>query len=100
MTKPSFPATIDLMPNTSSAKKALRQAERRQVNNLRRRRAYKAIVKEAKKLAVAGNGAAAVEKLPAIYKALDKAAKTQAIKKNTASRLKSRVSKFLQKKNA
>lgn len=88
------------MPNTSSAKKALRQAERRQVNNLRRKRAYKAILKEAKKLATSGDTIAAKEKLPAIYKALDKAAKTQAIKKNTASRLKSRVSKFLQKQKA
>lgn len=88
------------MPNTSSAKKALRQSERRRVNNLRRKRTFKAIVKDAKKLAASGNAKEAVTKLPAIYKALDKAAKTRAINKNTASRLKSRVSKFIAKAKA
>ena len=85
------------MPNTSSAKKALRQAERRQLNNLRRKRAYKVILKEVKKQAADGNAKGAAAKLPEVYKALDKAAKTHAINKNTASRLKSRVSKFIAK---
>ena len=38
-----------------------------------------------------------LELLPKVYKALDKAAKVGVIKKNTASRKKSRVSKLIQR---
>lgn len=53
------------------------------------------MVRDVKKLVVAGKPSDAEKLLPQLYKALDKAAKTNAIKKNKASRLKSRISKFV-----
>lgn len=55
------------------------------------------MVKEVRKFAAAGKAAEAEKLLPQLYKALDKAAKTNVIKKNKASRIKSRLSKSLQK---
>ena len=86
------------MPITSSAKKALRQSVRRRAKNLKQKEAYKRLVKEVKKFAAAGKTTEAEKLLPQLYKALDKTAKTNVIKKNKASRLKSRLSKSLQKK--
>jgi ribosomal protein S20 len=85
------------MPITSSAKKALRQSKRRQVQNNVRKNAYKNTVKEFRKLVVSKSVADAQTKLAAAMKALDKAAKTNAIKKNKANRLKSRLQKALAK---
>lgn len=85
------------MPITKSAKKALRQSKRREVQNTVRKTAYKTAVKEFRKLVVAKNTSDAKAKLAAAMKALDKAAKTNAIKKNKASRLKSRLQKALAK---
>ena len=85
------------MPITQSAKKALRQSIRRRVKNVERKSALKAAIKEYKKLIVAGKFAEAKKYLPQVYKRLDKAAKANLIKKNTASRLKSRLTKKLGK---
>lgn len=85
------------MPNTKSAVKALRQSVKRRGQNIRRKTAYRDALKEVKKL-VAGVKIEEAEKmLPKIYKTLDKAAKTMAIKKNKASRLKSRITKAIRK---
>ena len=43
------------MPNTSSAKKALRQSERRRTRNLVRKQAVGNIIKQVRKLLTAGN---------------------------------------------
>jgi len=83
------------MPITQSAKKALRQSVRRRAQNLARKDAYKKVVKEYRKLVASKKLDEAKAKLPAVYKALDKAAKTNAIKKNKASRLKSRLASLL-----
>ena len=80
------------MPITESAKKALRQSKTRRIKNLRKIRAYKENVKEFRKLVKAGDFGSAKKLLPKVYKSLDKAAKTGVIKKNKASRLKSRTS--------
>ena len=48
-------------------------------------------------MAIAKKNEEAKKNLPAIYKALDKAAKTGAIKPNTAARRKSRIAKLLAK---
>jgi len=84
------------MANTKSAQKAIRQAERRRVFNLRRLRAMKELVKEVKRLALSKDKKA-LEVLHEAYKAIDKAAKRGVIKKNTASRKKSRLTKFVNK---
>jgi len=89
------------MPITSSAKKALRVSKRKRVFNTRRKEAMKIAVKEVKKFVAAhplSDGLAETKKiLSAAYKAIDKAAKKGIIKKNTASRKKSRLSKMLAK---
>jgi len=84
------------MANTKSAKKAHEQSLRRRVFNLRRLRDMKNIVKEAKRLALSKDGKAR-ELLQQAYKAIDKAAKRGVIKKNTAARKKSRLTKFVNK---
>lgn len=85
------------MPITSSAKKAHRQSERRRVFNLRRKDKVASAIKSLKKLVAAGDKKAAQALMPQVQKALDKAVKGNTLKKNTASRKKSRLSKLLKK---
>ena len=81
------------MANTSSARKAQRASVRRRVFNARRKKSMKDSVKEVSKMAGAKSAKEAAALLPKVYKAIDKAAKNGTIKKNTAARMKSRVSK-------
>lgn len=83
------------MPITQSARKALKQSKKRRVRNLRRIRNYRETVKEFRKLITAKDFDSAKKLLPKVYKTLDKAAKSGVIKKNKASRLKSRTSMLL-----
>jgi len=83
------------MPITKSAKKALRQNIRRRKRNLQRKAELKSVIKQYKKLIAAGEKEKAKECLSQVYKKLDKAAKVNLIKKNKAARLKSRLSKLL-----
>ena len=85
------------MAITKGAKKAIRQGERKHVMNLRRQKAMKESVKEVSKLVVSGKKSDAEKNLKVAYKALDKAAKRGIIKKNTASRKKSRLAKAIAK---
>lgn len=78
------------MPITQSAKKALRQSKRRRIGNLSKQKAFKDAVKRFKK-------APTKEALAFVYQTLDKAAKTHVIERNKASRMKSRLSRLLQK---
>ncbi len=87
------------MPITRSAKKALRQSKRRHRRNLKKKEAYKGAAQEVKRLAAAGDKDAAAA-LSRLYQALDKAAKTHAISMNKASRLKSRLTRFIAKSSA
>jgi len=86
------------MPITQSAKKALRQSMRRRRQNLKRKEAFTDAAKTVKKMASAGKTSDTKEALSRLYQALDKAAKTRAISKNKAGRLKSRLTKLLTKK--
>lgn len=83
------------MPITQSAKKALRQSVRRRRQNLKHKEAYTDAAKAIKKMVAAGKTSDAKDALSRLYQALDKAAKTRAISKNKASRLKSRLTKLL-----
>ncbi len=85
------------MPITKSAKKALRQNVSRRKQNLKRKETYKQVVKEVRKLAKNKQKNEGQALLSKAFQALDKAAKTKVIKKNKASRLKSRISKILGK---
>ncbi len=81
------------MANTSSAKKAERGSRRKSVFTSRRKKAMKDSVKDVSKLVVGKKAAEAAAMLPALYQAIDKAAKHGTIKKNTAARMKSRLTK-------
>lgn len=81
------------MAKTSSAKKANRTASRKRVFNVRRKKHTKDALKEVSGFIVAKNASDASKSLPTLFKALDKAAKHGTLKKNTASRIKSRISK-------
>ena len=85
------------MPITKGAKKALRSSEKKKVFNTRRKKILKDEVKKIEKLVKAGKSKEAKEELSKAYKALDKATKMNTIKKNTASRKKSRLAKAVKK---
>ena len=87
------------MPVIKSAKKALRQNTRRRVRNLRKKRALKSLFKNIDFLVSQKKIEEAKKLVPQVFKLLDKAAKTNLIKKNTASRKKSRIVKMLNKTN-
>ena len=82
------------MPIIQSAKKALRGSKRKKVINDRRVKSMKENIKKVEKLVKAGNKEEAKKSLPAAYQAVDKAAKRGVIKKNNASRKKSRLSRI------
>ncbi len=79
------------MPKTSSAKKAFRQNVRRREKNLGDAKKMKDAIKNFKKLVAEKKTDEAKKYLSTVFKALDKSAKTNLIKKNKASRLKSRL---------
>jgi len=87
------------MPIIKSAKKALRQNIKRQAKNKTRKQSLKSILKETRELA-GKKTSDAKKNLPAVYKALDKAAKIGLIKPNTAARKKSRIAKLIAKATA
>ena len=81
------------MPITKSAKKRLKQNDKRRILNLGYKRRMKKIVKEINDLIGGGKKKEAKKLLPNAYKIIDKAAKRGIIKENTASRKKSRLTK-------
>jgi small subunit ribosomal protein S20 len=85
------------MPITSSAKKAHRQSLRRRKFNVARKSKAMDALKSFKKLVAAGDKKAASALMPALQKALDKAAKGHTLDKNTVARKKARLSKALKK---
>jgi len=87
------------MAITKSAKKAHRASLKKYVFNLRRKRTLSDTTKAVKKL-IPTSTADAEKSLAAAYQALDKAAKTGVIKKNTASRKKSRLAKAIARAKA
>jgi len=95
------------MPITKSAKKSLRQNKKRRKENLRRLRTMRGIIKNIRDLTLENKKNAqndsrqrqdkAKKLLPEAYKAIDKSAKMGIIKKNTAARKKSRLTKLINK---
>ncbi len=75
------------MPNTKTAKKALRQNVRHRKMNLDRQKKMKTVIKDFKKTD------SKKEDISKVYKTLDKLAKLGFIKKNKANRLKSRLAR-------
>ncbi len=85
------------MPITQSAKKALRQNVRRRVQNIKKMDAVKNAVKKYKKLVSEKKIDEAQKQLSLVYKAIDKAVKTNSLNRNKGSRMKSRLSQLLKK---
>jgi small subunit ribosomal protein S20 len=83
------------MPIKTAAKKALRQTIKHRAANLAAKQALAKIVKRTRKLTNQNKIAEAVIALKSASKALDKAAGKGIIKKNTAARIKSRLSKLV-----
>ena len=79
------------MANTKSAKKHLRQTEKRTAYNTDIKENAKYLVKQAKKAAEANDEKKAADMQAKAIKAIDKAVARNVYKKNTASRLKSRM---------
>ena len=88
------------MAVTKGAKKAHRASLNKRLFNDRRRREMKKIVKEVKDLIEKKDAKKAEKLLPKAYKAIDKAAKGGIIKKNNASRKKSRIVAAIKKVGA
>lgn len=83
-----------LMPITKSAKKALRGSKTKKEVNDKRKKTMKDTMKKVAKLAKE-DPKKAREMLSVAYKAIDKAQKGGVIKKNNASRKKSRIAKIV-----
>ena len=86
------------MAITKSAKKAIRQNKKHKAHNLVYMNKLKNLMKETRSFVTQKKINEAKELLPKVYQALDKAAKVGVIKKNTASRKKSRITKLVNKK--
>lgn len=82
------------MAITKNAKKAHRASLKKHVFNVRRKRTLADTTKAVRK-AIGTDVKEAERSLSAAYKAIDKAAKTGVIKKNAASRKKSRLAKAI-----
>lgn len=85
------------MAITSSAKKAIRSAKKKRVFNIRRKSEMEKVLKQFRKLILAKDKTGANKIVPTLYKAFDKAVKTDYLKPNTASRMKSRAMASLKK---
>ncbi|PIW36641.1 MAG: 30S ribosomal protein S20 [Candidatus Kerfeldbacteria bacterium CG15_BIG_FIL_POST_REV_8_21_14_020_45_12] len=80
------------MPNTSAARKDLRQTAKRTVRNLAKKSKIRELTKDAQK-AIAEGSNDVKELVIKAQKALDKAGKANAVHPNKVSRLKSRLQK-------
>jgi small subunit ribosomal protein S20 len=87
------------MAITSSAKKAIRSSARKRVFNLRSNKKIDDVLKKIKRFIETGKIGEVKALLPIAYKAIDKATKKKFLKKNTASRMKSRLTKFVNKRS-
>lgn len=82
------------MPITKSAKKALRGSLKKKAMNDRNKKAVKESIKKIEKLVKEKKVDEAKKVLPTAYSVIDKACKKGVIKKNNASRKKSRLSRI------
>lgn len=85
------------MPVTKSAAGALRKSFRRRIKNLRWKKELRDVLKKVRKAIQAKNKEEFLKFSPQVYKTLDKMAKIGVIKKNAASRKKSRLAKLANK---
>ena len=87
------------MPITRNAKKALRSSLKKKAVNDRTKKNLKETTKAIQKLAVSKKWKEAKAAVPAGYSAIDKAVKSGVIKKNTAARKKSLLSRMTKERS-
>ena len=87
------------MPQTTSAKKALRVASRKRVVNDRWRKKYRAAVKAVKDAAAAGETKNLDQLTKEAQSMLDRAARRNILHRNTAGRKKAQLAKLTTTKN-
>jgi len=85
------------MANTRSAEKRNRQALANRARNRSETSKLRTQVKKLRAVITGGDNEAARKELSTTYTVIDKAAKQSVIKKNTASRYKSRLAKAVKK---
>lgn len=85
------------MPNLPTSIKDLRQNKRRKVHNDRLRNRMKKAIKRQNSLVEEGKKEEAEKNIRNVYKVLDKTTKKNVIKKGKADRIKSRLTKKLNK---
>ena len=85
------------MPHSNQAKKRLRQSEKQKMINRSRKSTMRTFIKKVQSAVDAGDLEAAQKELPVAMKKIDKAAKTNVIHKNQASR---RIGKLNKKVDA
>jgi len=83
------------MPNTANAKKSLRQSAKRRLHNRTMRSALRTSIKKVRGLVAAGDLEAAEGAFRVATKKLDQSSAKNLIHRNTAARIKSRLSKVL-----
>ena len=85
------------MAITRGAKKAHRSSQRKREFNLRRKDKVSRAIKSLKKLVASGKKKEAEAMMREVQSAIDKAVKGKTLKRNTAARKKSRLSKLIKK---
>lgn len=80
------------MPNTESAKKRLRQNEKRRLRNRARRAELRTLLRRAREAVAAGNVSDSEAAFQKLVKRWDQAAAAGVVHRNTAARIKSRMS--------
>ncbi len=85
------------MPITTSAKKALRGSQKKRGFNIKKKELLGKAVKQVKKLVAEKKYKEAENMMSQVQKIFDKSVKTGLIKKNTASRKKSRIHAMIKK---
>jgi small subunit ribosomal protein S20 len=88
------------MAHSISAKKRVRQNQTRRMRNFRRKRQYRAALREYREAVLHAPVDEARQKLATVQKTLDRAAAKGAIHKNKADRVKSRMTARLNRKEA
>jgi len=88
------------MPNTSSAKKRLRQNEKRRIHNRAAKSAMRTNIRRVREAVEAGDSEKAQAEYRSAQKKIDKAASRNLIHKNAAARSKSRLVKLLKSASA
>lgn len=86
---------MHLMPITTSAKKALRGSQRKRGFNVAKKELLNKALKQVKKLVADKKLKEAKTYMSQVQKIIDKSVKTGLLKKNTASRKKSRLSAMI-----